>query len=706
MESESFAFSADINQLLSLIINTIYSNKEVFLRELISNASDALTKLKYNSLTNPSCLDNDSNLEIKISFDKPNKVLIIQDSGIGMTKEELINNLGTIASSGTKKFLESITNNQSELSMIGQFGVGFYSAYLVAEKVIVISKANNDEQYLWESLGNGSFTIQKDDISNTTLTRGTLIMLYLKDDLLQFLEEATIIDLIKKHNQFIDFPIYVETEKTREIEDETNEETKEETKEEQNKETDEPTIEDVKEETENKEEPKKKTETYTEFEQVNKEKPIWARNSKDVTEEEYTQFYKTLTNDYDSHLDVSHFSIEGQVEFKGLIYIPKRAQNDLFDNSVKKSQIKLYVKKIFITDNCDEIIPDYLKFLRGVIECDDIPLNISREMLQQNKSLKIIGKNVIKKTLDLFVSISENADKFRTFYEQFSKNIKLGIHEDETNRIKLCGLLRYETSKSNGDLISLDDYIENMKEGQTNIYYISGESVKSVVNSPFMERLKNKNYEVIYMVDPLDEYITQQVRNYKDKKLVNITKENIDLNDSEHEKADFEKDKEDFKSVCEYFKTVIGDDIEKVVISNKLANSPCILSTSEFGWSANMQRIVKAQAFGKPEMGFMMGKKTLEINTKNKIILKIKDKLNNNKEDKTLVDLVTLLYQVTLQSSGFNIEDPSKFSNRIFKLINYGLGGDDDEPETEPEIKQETETETKQETETKMESND
>jgi molecular chaperone HtpG len=678
MESETFAFSADINQLLSLIINTIYSNKEVFLRELISNASDALNKIRYNSLTDPSVLDSEPNLEIKISFDKPNKVLIIHDTGIGMTKEDLINNLGTIASSGTKKFLEAMTTT-TDMSMIGQFGVGFYSAYLVADKVIVISKANNSEQYIWESLGNGSFTIQQDSISNTTVSRGTIIMLYLKDDMLQYLEEMTINNLIKKHNQFIDFPIYVEIEKTREVEEEEKPETTDEP-------SDETKVTDVNEDEEKVNETPKKTETYTEYEQINKEKPIWTRNPKDVTEEEYGQFYKNLTNDYDTHLAVSHFSVEGQVEYKALLYTPKRAPGDLFDGTPKKSHLKLYVRKVFITDNCDDLIPDYLKFVKGIVESDDIPLNISRETLQQNKVLKVIGKNIVKRTIEMFTSISEDADKFRTFYEQYSKNIKLGIHEDETNRTKLCTLLRYETSKSNGDLISLDDYIKNMKEGQNNIYYITGESVKSFANSPFMERLKSKDYEVIYMADPLDEYITQQVKTYQEKKLINITKENIDLNDSENEKAEFENAKDEFKTLCEYFKNILGDDIDKVIISNKLADSPCVLSTGEFGWSANMQRIVKAQALGRPEMSFMMCKKTLEINPKNKIILKMKDKLAKDSQDKSLNDLVMLLYEITLQSSGFTIDEPSKFTQRIIKLISLGLGVDDEDEELPEEV--------------------
>jgi molecular chaperone HtpG len=647
METETYAFSADINQLLSLIINAVYSNKEVFLRELISNASDALNKVRYESLKNPSYLDNDNNLEIKISFDKANKILKIRDTGIGMIKDELINNLGTIANSGTKKFLESLTDRSNNGSQfIGQFGVGFYSGYLVANKIVVISKHNDDEQYLWESTGNGTFDIQRDE-TDYQLKRGSILMLYLKDEMTEYLEDSKISELIKKHNQFIEFPIFVETQKTREVELEATEEGKE---------------------------PQKVNETYFEYEQINKDKPIWCRNIKDVTEDEYSEFYKSMTGDYDTYLDVLHFTVEGQVEFKGLLYIPKRSPIDLFDGQTKrKGMIKLYSRKVFITDDCEDLLPEYLKFVRGVIETEDIPLNISRETLQQNKIIKIIGKNIIKKAFEMFNRISENPEKFRTFYEQYNKSIKLGVHEDSTNRNKLVPLLRYETSNSNGDLISLDDYIENMKTNQTSIYYITAESVKSIANSPFLEKLKVKNYEVIYMCDPLDEYITQQVKDYKDKKLVCVTKENIDMGGDDSEKEEFEKLKNEYKNVCDYIKSTLSDDVEKVIVSNKLADYPCILSTSEFGWTANMQRILKAQTFNKPEMNYMMGRKVLEINPNNKIIKKIKYRIDNDNIDSQLSDLITLLYDITLQASGFTVEDPSKFSNRILKLIDNGL---------------------------------
>lgn len=672
MSSETYAFSANINQLLSLIINTIYSNKEIFLRELISNASDALNKLRYNSLTDTECLNSDPNLEIKISFDRENKILRIQDSGIGMTKEELINNLGTIASSGTKAFLESITNNTNDVSLIGQFGVGFYSAFLVSDKVIVYSKNNNDDIYSWESSADGSFIVQKEDeqSSNIELKRGTQINLYLKEDQLQYLEENNIINLIKKHNQFIEFPIYVELEKSRQVEENNglgpikveyiNPNQVED-------------VEDVEEDTK----PNLVTENYYEYELVNKGKPIWTRNTKDISENEYADFYKLISGDFDSHLDLTHFSVEGQVEFKGLLYVPKRVPSDMGDLQKKASKIKLYVRKVFITDECD-ILPDYLKFVNGVVESNDIPLNISRETLQQNLIVKLIGKSVVKKIMDMITNISEDSEKFKIFYEQFSKNLKLGVHEDNNNRVKLTSFLRYETSKSQGDLISIDEYISNMQENQNNIYYITGESVKAINNSPFLERLREKNYEVIYMTDPLDEYVVQQVRDYKDKKLVCITKENLDLNDSNDEKQVFENAVTEFKNVCEYFKLILGDNVEKVIISNKLANSPCILSTSEFGWTSNMQRIVKAQTFGRNEMQHMLNKKILEINPNSKLIIKIKEKLDNDDKDKHLVNLVQLLYDITLQSSGFTLDDPSRFSKRVIELINLGLGIDDD----------------------------
>lgn len=667
--TETYAFSADINQLMSLIINAVYSNKEVFLRELLANASDALNKVRYESLTNTQVLDVEPKLHIQISFDKTNRVLVIRDTGIGMSKDELVNNLGTIANSGTKKFLESLSTT-NDFKLIGQFGIGFYSAFLVADRVVVVSKNSSNDQYMWESSGTGTFNIQP-DTTDYHLNRGTIMMLYLKEDMSEYLDESRILSLVKKHNQFTEFPIFLETQKTREVTDQTEDST------EQTEDSTEQSVklEDVEDTTDTTEQQlKTRTETYYEFDQVNKDKPIWSRSPKDVTEEEYSDFYKSLTSDYDAPLDYIHFNVEGQVEFKGLLYVPKRSPIDLFDGQTKrKGMIKLYSRKVFITDDCEDLVPEYMKFMRGVIETDDIPLNISRETLQQNKILKLIGKNVIKKSLEMFNKLSEDSDKFKIFYEQYSKSIKLGVHEDSTYRNKLTPLLRYETMNSNGDLISLDDYVEHMQDNQSSIYYFTGESVKSIANSPFLEKFRTKNYDVVYMCDPLDEYITQQVKDYKDKKLVCITRENIDFNDDDSDKEEFERMKVEYKSVCDFMKTTLSNDVEKVVVSNKLSESPCVLSTSEYGWTANMQRLLKAQTFNRPEMNYMMGRKVMEINPNNRIIQKIKYRLDNEQMDSQLTDLVTLLYDVTLQSSGFTLEDPSKFSNRILNLIDSGL---------------------------------
>ena len=698
MESETFAFSADINQLLSLIINTFYSNKDVFLRELVSNASDALDKIRYKSLTEPSVLDSDPNLEIKISFDKENKRLIIQDSGIGMTKDDLIRNLGTIAKSGTKSFIESLAAG-ADVSMIGQFGVGFYSAYLVADKVVVISKNNDDEQYKWESTAGGSFVVSKDD--SIELKRGTAIILYIKEDMQSYLEESEVRKLIKKHNQFIDFPIYLQTEKTRTVDDTTVEDSSiEEVSTQENESS--TKVEDVEdgEAVENsddkKEEKKTRTEKYNEWEYLNQEKPIWNRNPKEVTHEEYASFYKAVSGDYEEHSEVSHFSVEGQIEFKGILYIPKRAPFDMFDGGMKKANnIKLYVRRVFITDNCEDVVPEYLRFVKGVIDSEDLPLNISRETLQQNKIMKVIKKNVMKKCMDLFSKISEDSEKYDKFYEQFGKNIKLGVHEDSANRSKLASFLRYETSKSDNVQSSLDDYVGRMKEGQKGIYYITGESKKAVINSPFLEKLRKRDIEVLFMVDPLDEYVTQQLKDYGDKKLICITKENLQLDDEDSEKESFEQTKKDFEKVCTYMKSVLGDNVEKIVVSNRLDASPCVFVTSEYGWTANMQRIMKAQALRGNDMGgAMMNKKIMEINPYNNIIKRIKERLEDEKNDnkRTLNDLVHLLYDVTLQSSGFTLDDPSTFSNRILKLINIGLGVDDEEENVDESNKSTEET--------------
>merc|ERR1712240_139428 len=540
------------------------------------------------------------------------------------------------------------------------------------------------------SSAGGSFTVKVDN--GEPIGRGTKVILHLKDDQTEYIEEKRVKEVVKKHSQFIGYPItlFVEKERDKEISDDEAEEEKEKEEKEKEDGEDKPEIEDVgsdedEDSQDGKNRRKKKVkEKFIDVQELNKTKPIWTRNPDDITNEEYGEFYKSLTNDWEDHMAVKHFSVEGQLEFRALLFVPRRASFDLFENKKKRNNIKLYVRRVFIMDNCDELMPEYLNSIKGVVDSEDLPLNISREMLQQSKILKVIRKNLVKKCLELFSELAEDKDNFKKFYEQFSKNLKLGIHEDSQNRKKLSEMLRYYTSNSGDEMVSPKDYVSRMKDSQKHIYYITGETKDQVANSAFVERLRKAGLEVIYMIEPIGEYCVQQLKEYDGKNLVSVTKEGLELPEDEDEKKKQEELKTKFENLCKIMKDILDKKIEKVTVSNRLVSSPCCIVTSTYGWTANMERIMKSQALrDNSTMGYMTAKKHLEINPNHPIVETLREKAEADKNDKAVKDLVILLFETALLSSGFSLDDPQTHSNRIYRMIKLGLGIDDDDSPVE-----------------------
>uniref|UniRef100_A0A3P9IZR2 Endoplasmin n=1 Tax=Oryzias latipes TaxID=8090 RepID=A0A3P9IZR2_ORYLA len=708
-KSEKHMFQAEVNRMMKLIINSLYKNKEIFLRELISNASDALDKIRLLSLTHEDALAANEELTIKIKSDKEKNMLHITDTGIGMTKEELIKNLGTIAKSGTSEFLNKMSEMQSEgqstSELIGQFGVGFYSAFLVADKVIVSSKHNNDTQHIWESDSNQFSVIE--DPRGDTLGRGTTITLVLKEEASDFLELETIKNLVRKYSQFINFPIYVWASKTETVEEPIEEDAE---KEEPEKEASEDEVEVEEEEGEDKDKPKtKKVEkTVWDWELMNDIKPIWQRPSKEVEEDEYKAFYKTFSKDSEDPLTHIHFTAEGEVTFKSILFVPSAAPRGLFDEygSKKNDFVKLFVRRVFITDDFNDMMPKYLNFVKGVVDSDDLPLNVSRETLQQHKLLKVIRKKLVRKTLDMIKKIAEEQYNEK-FWKEFGTNIKLGVIEDHSNRTRLAKLLRFQTSNSETGLASLEQYVERMKEKQDKIYFMAGTSRKEAESSPFVEKLLKKGYEVIYLTEPVDEYCIQALPEFDGKRFQNVAKEGVKFEESEKAKEKREALEKEFEPLMTWLKDkALKDKIEKAVLSQRLTDSPCALVASQYGWSGNMERIMKAQAYqtGKDisTSYYASQKKTLEINPKHPLIKQMLGRVNDDAEDQTASDLAVVLFETATLRSGYQLADTKAYGDRIERMLRLSMNVPldeqvEEEPEEEPEEQAEDDSEAKEE---------
>ena len=668
-EKKTYTFSADIQQLLSLIINTFYSNKEIFLRELLSNSSDALDKVRFNSITDSSILESDKNLEIVISTDNENRLLKIRDSGIGMTHEDLVNNLGTIARSGTKKFKDAL-NAGADIALIGQFGVGFYSGFLVADKVTVRTKNNNDEQLIWSSTADGDYSIEKDNCND--IKRGTEIILHLKENMSEYLEKNTLTRIIKKHSNFVTFPIkFKEIKIKNDIKEKEDEDEEEEEKEndEIEKNSDNIKVEDVDEKNE-------KNENNIEYElnTVNNNKPIWRSDQSTLKESDYNNFYKSISNDWDDPLAYKHISVEGASTFKSILFIPKRAPFDLFNsNENAKSNIKLYVNNVLISENADNILPNYLSFIRGIVDSSDVPLNVSREMLQENDVMKVIRKHLIKKSIELIVETMNNEEKLKVFYPIYEKNIKLGIHEDSNNRVKLISLCKYLTcniiNKDEQNPIDLDYYVKNMKEDQKFIYYITGTNFQNIHNSAFLEKNHNMGYDTIYMTDPMDEYCMNIVKEYKGYEFKCMTTNDYGI-ESEYKLT--EDDKEFFNKITDLFKD--DGDLEKIVPSPRLILSPAVIVTNKNMWTANMERIAKSQALvDNQKSAYMTSKKIWEFNMEHPIIKKLKFLSKDKDSENNFKDAIAMLYESSLLVSGFTLNNTPYFTSKMFHLLSLGL---------------------------------
>ncbi len=634
---QTHEFQTEVKQLLKIIVNSLYSNREIFLRELISNASDAIDKLNFEAQTNPDIFGDDTAFKIKLIPDKENKTLTVSDNGMGMTRDEVKENLGTIAKSGTAAFINVLEQSKKEntlsAEMIGQFGVGFYSAFIVADKITVVTKSPFDDKAVkWESAGQGEFTIEEAEKAS----RGTDIILHLKpveqgeDD---FTDQWALRRVVKQHSDFVRYPVVMDVENE---EPETGEDDK-------------PLLDKDGNPVEG------KTKTVLREETLNSMKAIWARNKNDITEEEYKDFYSHISHDWNPPLDRLHIKLEGTTEYTALLYIPSTAPFDLF-HPERSHGVRLYSRRIFIMDNCSDLLPEYLRFIRGVVDAPDLNLNISRELLQQDSLVRNIRKNLVKKILEKLENMDE--ETYGKFYDEFGAVIKEGAYNDWENKDRLTGLLRYKTTRSEDKWRSLEQYVADMQPDQEHIYYITGDTFSSIINSPHLEALKEKAYEVLLMTDPVDEFVVQTLTEFNGKKLKSAEKGDLDIETGDSE------EKTGYTDLFESLKSHLEDRVKDVKASSHLKNSVSCLTGETYDMSAYMEKILKATGQTIPKT-----KRILEINTHHPVVEKIKTIHEQNAQSDKLKDYSELLYDLAVIGEGGKVENPSRFNKLVADLM-------------------------------------
>ena len=628
MTKTNLEFKTEVKQLLDLMIHSLYSHKEIFLRELISNASDAVDKIHYEALTNSAVMEGGGDLKIKITADKNAGTLTVSDNGIGMTKDEIIEALGTIAHSGTKEFLDALQSKEVKENpeLIGQFGVGFYSTFMVADKVSVISrKAGTDKQagVKWESSADGFFLVEDTEKE----TKGTDVILHLKEDEKKYLDEWEIRSIVRKYSDYIEHPIVMDVEKEKESELKKGEKVK------------------IKEE-----------------ETLNSRKAIWLKDKSEVTEEEYNEFYKHISHDFANPSEVIHFKAEGTSEFSALLYIPSSQPIDIFYKDYKMGPT-LYVRRVQIMDYCEQLIPRYLRFVKGVVDSSDLPLNVSREILQSNRQIDIINKNLTKKVLDALADIKKNNyDKYLSFYKEFGRILKEGVHFDASRKEAISDLLLFlSMNKPSDTYTSLQEYVDGIKEGQDEIYYITGSTYDEVQKSPYLEAFKEKGYEVLIMLDEVDDFIVSGLE-YKGKKFKSALKGDITLDKAKEE--DKKKAEKKYKAVIELIKDQLKDDVKDVRLSGRLKDTACCLVGDESDMDPQMEKLLQSMGQTVPQ-----SKRILEINASHPIFEAMNKLFEKEQKSIVLQEYVKLLYDQALLLEGSKPKDPAAFASAVTKLM-------------------------------------